>query len=48
MLIAAGNNIKSGNITNGNTLDLAPTILALLDQPIPGEMEGKVLSIFQD
>jgi len=43
----SGNHLKSGNITNGHTLDLAPTILALLDQPIPGEMEGKVLSIIQ-
>jgi bisphosphoglycerate-independent phosphoglycerate mutase (AlkP superfamily) len=46
MLIAAGAGVKSGKISNGHILDLAPTILALLDQPIPQEMEGRVLPIF--
>lgn len=48
MLIAAGMGIKSGNINDGHTLDLAPTILAMLDQPIPSDMEGKVLPLFKD
>jgi bisphosphoglycerate-independent phosphoglycerate mutase (AlkP superfamily) len=48
MLIAAGTGIKSGNIDGGHTLDLAPTILTMLDQPVPTEMEGKVLPIFKD
>ncbi len=43
MLIAAGANIKSGNITGAHILDLAPTILALLGQPIPSHMEGRSL-----
>lgn len=47
MLIAAGDGVKSGNIKNGHTLDLAPTILNLLGQPVPPEMEGKVLPIIK-
>jgi predicted AlkP superfamily phosphohydrolase/phosphomutase len=47
MLIAAGEGIKSGNISNGHILDLAPTILALLGQPVPADMEGKPLSIIK-
>jgi predicted AlkP superfamily phosphohydrolase/phosphomutase len=43
MLIAAGANIKSGNITGAHILDLAPTILSLLGQPVPPAMEGKPL-----
>jgi bisphosphoglycerate-independent phosphoglycerate mutase (AlkP superfamily) len=37
--------IKSGNINDAYMLDLAPTILTLLGQPVPFEMEGKVLPI---
>lgn len=48
MLIAAGMDIKSGNINDGHTLDLAPTILAMLNQQIPTAMEDKVLPIFKD
>jgi predicted AlkP superfamily phosphohydrolase/phosphomutase len=43
MLIAAGAGIKSGNIAGAHTLDLAPTMLALLGQPVPRSMEGKPL-----
>jgi len=42
--IACGKNIKSGQIFNeGDIMDLAPTILYLMGQPIPSDMDGKVL-----
>lgn len=40
-LIAAGPGVKSGNIGTVDILDLAPTILNMLGQPVPAEMEGK-------
>jgi predicted AlkP superfamily phosphohydrolase/phosphomutase len=46
-LIASGTGIKSGNINDAHILDLAPTILTLLGQPVPPEMEGKVLPIMK-
>ncbi|MGH2581308.1 MAG: hypothetical protein ACRDFQ_00240, partial [Anaerolineales bacterium] len=42
-LIAAGQGITAGDIEDAHILDLAPTILNLLGQPVPGFMEGKVL-----
>jgi bisphosphoglycerate-independent phosphoglycerate mutase (AlkP superfamily) len=45
MLIAAGPGIKPGRTENGHILDLAPTILALLNQPVPAGMEGKPLRL---
>jgi len=45
MLIAAGKDIKSGTIKDAHILDLAPTILTLLGQPVPAEMEGKPLRL---
>lgn len=43
-LIAAGRHIKKGAVLGGaSTMDLAPTILYLLGQAIPREMEGHVL-----
>jgi predicted AlkP superfamily phosphohydrolase/phosphomutase len=47
MLLVAGEGLKSGNIVDAHILDLAPTILAMLDQPITPEMEGRVLPIFE-
>jgi predicted AlkP superfamily phosphohydrolase/phosphomutase len=47
MLIAAGPGVKAGTIRNANILDIAPTILSLLGQPIPAEMEGKPLRLVQ-
>ena len=46
-LLVAGNRIKSGNIKDAHILDLAPTILSLLEHPIPDHMEGKVLQIMK-
>jgi predicted AlkP superfamily phosphohydrolase/phosphomutase len=43
MLIAAGEGIKSGTISGAHILDLAPTILTLLGQPVPPQMEGRPL-----
>ncbi len=45
MLIMAGKDIKSGTIKRGHILDLAPTILTLLGQPVPAEMEGKPIRL---
>jgi predicted AlkP superfamily phosphohydrolase/phosphomutase len=45
MLIAAGPEVESGTITDAHILDLAPTILTLLGQPVPAEMEGKPLKL---
>jgi bisphosphoglycerate-independent phosphoglycerate mutase (AlkP superfamily) len=42
-LIAAGKDIKSGTIKAADLIDLAPTILTLLGQPVPPEMEGRAL-----
>ncbi len=43
-LIASGKGICKGKVvTGGNIMDLAPTILYLLGQSIPAEMDGKVL-----
>ncbi|MGH7901230.1 MAG: alkaline phosphatase family protein, partial [Thermodesulfobacteriota bacterium] len=43
-LIASGKGIcKDKVLTGGNILDLAPTILYLLGQSIPNEMDGEVL-----
>jgi predicted AlkP superfamily phosphohydrolase/phosphomutase len=41
--IAKGPEIAPGEFSNIHILDLAPTILSLLGQPIPPEMEGKVI-----
>lgn len=41
LLIACGKEVKAGNIIgNAHIMDLAPTILSLLGQSIPVEMEG--------
>ena len=47
-LIAAGDGIKTGKINNDHTLDLSPTILAMLDQEVPSKMEGWILPNFKD
>jgi len=44
-IIAAGADIKSGTIKDARMIDLAPTILALLGQPVPDEMDGRSLDI---
>jgi len=47
LLIAAGPGLRPAKIENAHILDLAPTILSMLDQPIPAEMEGKPLDLFR-
>jgi predicted AlkP superfamily phosphohydrolase/phosphomutase len=47
-LFAYGPDIKKSEVSNIHILDLAPTILRLLDQPIPQEMEGKIISFFAE
>lgn len=52
ILIASGNQIRTNHVITGiasdskspNLTDLAPTILHLLDLPIPRDMDGRVLS----
>lgn len=44
IFIAAGNSVKlKGELLPANLIDMAPTILALSDIPVPGDMDGKVL-----
>jgi predicted AlkP superfamily phosphohydrolase/phosphomutase len=44
MLIIYGNGIKPGErIDKANNLDIAPTLLTMLDLPVPTEMKGRVL-----
>ena len=43
-LLAAGDGIAAGrSIENGHILDLAPTVHALLDLPVPAAMRGRPL-----
>jgi predicted AlkP superfamily phosphohydrolase/phosphomutase len=43
-MIACGKNINhEAVVKDATTMDLAPTILHLLDQPVPSEIEGKIL-----
>lgn len=43
LLLAYGDHIRRDGITGAQIMDLAPTILYLLDLPIPEDMDGKVL-----
>ncbi|PYJ65831.1 MAG: hypothetical protein DME76_17785 [Verrucomicrobia bacterium] len=49
IVIARGPAFKSGaEIANARLIDIAPTLLHLLDVPVPEDMDGKVLtSVFQ-
>ncbi|MDO8550567.1 MAG: alkaline phosphatase family protein [Ignavibacteria bacterium] len=43
--IASGDQIAKGkSIDNGTIMDIPPTIFNIMDEPIPEEMDGKVLS----
>jgi predicted AlkP superfamily phosphohydrolase/phosphomutase len=45
--IASGDKITKGkSIDNGTIMDIPPTIFNIMDEPIPEEMDGKVLSVF--
>jgi len=46
MLITAGPGVRRGPIRDAHILDLAPTMLRLLGQPVPAAMEGKPLQLF--
>ena len=43
ILLACGNHIRQGTVTGAEIIDVAPTILHLLDLPVPEDMDGKVL-----
>ncbi len=44
-VVAAGPGIAAGSSTEGDLVDLAPTLLALLDRPAPPEMAGRALDL---
>ena len=45
VLIMAGGGVKSGtHLDNASIMDLTPTILHVLGQPVPEELDGRVLS----
>lgn len=44
ILVAAGPDFAAGAIEGAQMIDLAPTILYLLDRPVPSDMDGKVLT----
>jgi predicted AlkP superfamily phosphohydrolase/phosphomutase len=44
MYCIAGNNIKTGHATNAEIVDIFPTILHILDIPIPDDIDGKVIN----
>jgi arylsulfatase A-like enzyme len=41
--MAAGKNISAKSISSANILDVAPTVLYLLGQPIPEDMDGAII-----
>ncbi|MDJ0598615.1 MAG: nucleotide pyrophosphatase, partial [Crocosphaera sp.] len=46
LILGAGPGIKANTtISSGHVLDLAPTLLSLMDAPIPEYLEGKPLPI---
>lgn len=44
MYCIAGNNIKTGFTTNAKIVDIFPTILHILDIPIPDDIDGKIIN----
>jgi predicted AlkP superfamily phosphohydrolase/phosphomutase len=44
ILIARGPGIRAGKVDGARIVDLAPTMLRLLDCPIPADMDGRVLT----
>jgi predicted AlkP superfamily phosphohydrolase/phosphomutase len=47
MLVAAGPGIRKGTFADARLVDLAPTILSLLGQPVPERMEGHPLDLLK-
>jgi predicted AlkP superfamily phosphohydrolase/phosphomutase len=43
LLIAWGKHVREGGPVEANLMDLAPTILHLLDLPVPQDMDGQVM-----
>lgn len=46
LFLATGEDISEGSIDRISIKDIAPTVLQLMDVPIPRDMEGDVLDIF--
>lgn len=46
VLFVSGRGVKRGHIAGAEIIDIAPTVLAALEENIPGDMDGRVLDIF--
>ncbi len=44
IFLAYGPDVQRQRLTGASLIDLAPTILYLLDQPVPADMDGRVLT----
>ncbi len=44
MFCIAGNNIKTGYTTHAEIVDIFPTILHMMDIPIPDDIDGKIIA----
>lgn len=44
IFILKGPNVRTGELQGASLLDVAPTLLHLMHQPVPGDMDGRVLS----
>lgn len=44
IIIMKGPGVRTGQLEHASLLDVAPTILHLLGQPVPAEMDGRVLT----
>lgn len=49
IIVVAGKRVGTGELRGAGTLDVVPTVLALLDQAAPANLDGRVLeSVFTD
>ena len=48
VLAAKGPGIRTGTVDDANLIDIGPTVLHLLDQPVPDDMDGRVLTHLLD
>ncbi|HEX7880639.1 MAG TPA: alkaline phosphatase family protein [Candidatus Eisenbacteria bacterium] len=48
IFVISGPNIGKGNLAGASLLDVAPTLLHLMHQPVPSEMDGRVLTAIFD
>ncbi|TPW17837.1 MAG: type I phosphodiesterase/nucleotide pyrophosphatase [bacterium] len=48
IVIVSGPNIRKGELAGASLLDVTPTLLHLMGQPVPSEMDGRVLTAIFD